>query len=298
MRVRLHEPAVALTDLAIGIEAGIFALFLGRARRDDGRRSPEAIAARRWFVVFFGATSLAALAAPPSTACSRATRTPARLRLWRVSLGSIGVAGLSAWCLAAVLALPRAAATTVQRAMIAAHAAYLVALTRTNPPFSVAIATYIPGSLALGAALLRGLADPLVRVPSAIAAGRARLDVRCRRRPGPRGSPSIPACSTTTPRTTRSRRSRSPASTPRRAGSRGLSRPVAGSFRARTARREHDVEDDRIVRPVRRASVRTPSPRPRLDRQVQLGRVLVEVTDEPVARHEHRVRASERPPGQ
>ena len=61
MRVRLHEPAVALTDLAIGLEAGVFALLLGRAGRDDHRRSPEAVTARRWFVVFFGATSVAAL---------------------------------------------------------------------------------------------------------------------------------------------------------------------------------------------------------------------------------------------
>jgi hypothetical protein len=169
VRVRVHEPAVALTDLAIGIEAGLFALLLGLARRDDGRRSPEAIAARRWFVVFFGATSVAALAGAALHGLFPGHDNPVRLRLWRVSLGSIGVAGLSAWCLGAVLALPHAAATTVQRAMIAAHAAYLVALSRTNPPFSVAIATYIPGSLALGAALARGLADPVVRAPSVIA---------------------------------------------------------------------------------------------------------------------------------
>ena len=169
MRVRLHEPAVALTDLAIGVEAGLFALLLGGARRDDGRRSPEAISARRWFVVFFGATSLAALAGAALHGLFPGNENRARLGLWRVSLGSIGVAGLSAWCLASVLALPRAAATRVQRAAIAAHAAYLIALSRTNPPFSVAIATYIPGSLALGAALLRGIADPLVRAPSAIA---------------------------------------------------------------------------------------------------------------------------------
>ena len=38
MRIRVHEPAVALTDLTIGIEAGLFALVLGRARRDAGAR--------------------------------------------------------------------------------------------------------------------------------------------------------------------------------------------------------------------------------------------------------------------
>ena len=170
MRVRLHEPAVALTDVAIGVEAGVFAVLLGREGRDDDRRSPEAVTVRRWFVVFFGATSVAAFVGAALHGLFPDRLHPARLRLWRVSLGSIGVAALSAWCLGAVLALPRATATRVQRTMVAVHAAYLVALSRTNPPFSVAIATYIPGSLALGAALLRGLADPVVRVPSAVAA--------------------------------------------------------------------------------------------------------------------------------
>jgi len=169
MPFRLHEPAVALTDLAIGVEAGAFALLMARARRDDGRRSPAAVTGRRWFVVFFGATSAAALAGAALHGLFPDRSHPARLRLWRVSLGSIGVAGLSAWCLGAVLALPRAAATRVQRAMIAAHAAYLITLSRTNPPYKVAIAAYLPGALALGASLLSRLADPVVRAPAAIA---------------------------------------------------------------------------------------------------------------------------------
>ena len=170
MRLRLHEPAVALTDVVIGIEAGVFALLMARARRDDASRSAEAVSIRRWFTVLFGATSTAALAGAALHGLFPDRDHPVRLRLWRVSLGSIGIAGLSGWCLAAVLALPRAAATTLQRAMLAVHAAYLVALSRTNPPYTVAIAAYIPGSLALAAALLRGLADPVVRAPSAIAA--------------------------------------------------------------------------------------------------------------------------------
>jgi hypothetical protein len=170
MRFRLHEPAVALTDLAIGVEAGAFALVMARARRDDSLRTSQAVSARRWFLVLFGATSAAALAGAALHGLFPDRDHPMRLRLWRVSLGSIGVAGLSGWCLGAVLALPCATATAVQRSMIAVHAAYLVALSRTNPPYTVAIATYIPGSLALAAALLRGLADPVVRAPSAIAA--------------------------------------------------------------------------------------------------------------------------------
>jgi hypothetical protein len=169
VRFRVHEPAVALTDLAIGLEAGAFAIAMTRAAHDDALRTPELVAARRWFVVFFGATSLAAIAGAALHGLLPDRDSPARVRLWQVSLGSIGVGGLSAWCLAAVLALPRATAARVQRATIAIHAGYLLALSRTNPPYAVAIATYLPGALALGAACIRQLRDPVTRGAAAIA---------------------------------------------------------------------------------------------------------------------------------
>ena len=169
MRIRLHEPAVALTDLAIGLEAGAFAIALARSSAADGARTARADDARRWFVVFFGATSLAAIAGAALHGLVPDRQSPARLRLWRVSLGSIGVAGLSAWCLAAVLALPQAVGARIRRAALVVHAVYLVALTRTNPPFAVAIGTYMPGALALGAGLVTQLRRPTERVAATIA---------------------------------------------------------------------------------------------------------------------------------
>jgi hypothetical protein len=169
MRIRLHEPAVALTDLAIGVEAGAFAIALARAGSGNLDRTPRAAAARRWFVAFFGATSVAALAGAALHGLVADPRSTARLRLWRVSLGSIGVAGLSAWCLAAVLALPRAAGGRVRRAAVVVHAVYLAGLTRTNPPFAVAIGTYLPGALALGVGLVARLRAPGERSAAAIA---------------------------------------------------------------------------------------------------------------------------------
>ena len=169
MRIRLHEPAVALTDLAIGLEAGAFAVALARARTGDAQRTPRAVAARRWFVAFFGGTSVAALAGAALHGLVADRASPARLRLWRVSLGSIGLAGLSAWCLAAVLALPRAASLRVRRVAAVAHAAYLTGLSVTNPPFAVAIGTYLPGALALGGGLVTRLRQPAERAAAAIA---------------------------------------------------------------------------------------------------------------------------------
>jgi hypothetical protein len=173
VRLRLYEPAVALTDLAIGVEAALFALILARDRSADDLRTPRQIALRRWFVVFFGTTGLAALVGavlhgllPPGDRDA-----PARRWAWRMSLGSIGVAGLSSWWLAALLALPRSGVRRVGLASTAAHGAYLAALSRTNPPYSVAVATYLPGAIALGAALARRSRDPVTRGPARIALG-------------------------------------------------------------------------------------------------------------------------------
>jgi MFS family permease len=168
-RIKVYEPAVALTDLAVGLEAGAFALALARSGAREVARSEEALQRRRWFVVFFAATSVAAIVGAALHGLLPPRDSPARRRLWRVSLGSIGIAGLSAWCLGAVLALPRSTATRVQRTMIAVHAVYLLALTRTNPPFTVAIATYMPGALALGAGLISRLRDPITGGAAVIA---------------------------------------------------------------------------------------------------------------------------------
>jgi hypothetical protein len=46
---------------------------------------------------------------------------------------------------------------------------YLVWLSRTEPPYSVAVASYVPGAVALTIALIRGLFDRPIRVPAATA---------------------------------------------------------------------------------------------------------------------------------
>lgn len=168
VRFRLHEPAVALTDLLIGVEAGVLALVLARADLRHATRTQPAAAMRRWFVVFFGATSVAALAGAALHGFFPERDAVGRQRLWRISLGSIGIGGLSAWGLAAVLALPTDAANRLQRAVAAVHAAYLVGLTRMNPPYMVAIGLYLPGAAALGLALVTRLPHPALRQPAAI----------------------------------------------------------------------------------------------------------------------------------
>ena len=155
MGFRLHEPAVALTDLAIGVEAGVFAIALARTRSGTAaatlaHRGGPVLVRRLLCRDQRGRTCRRG---PPRPTARR--RHAGRRRLWRVSLGSIGVAALSAWCLGAFLSLPRSAADRVLRAALVAHAAYLVGLARTNPPYGVAIATYLPGAFALAGGLVR-----------------------------------------------------------------------------------------------------------------------------------------------
>ena len=168
-RFRIHEPAVAMTDLVIGLEAGIFAVVMARAGDADAARTPLGVALRRWFAVFFAATSVAAIAGAALHGFFPDRDAEGRVRLWRVSLGSIGVGGLSAWCLAAALGLSSAAAARVQRPLVAVHAAYLLVLARANPPYTVAIATYLPGAAAFGLALLRRTRHPRQRRPAVVA---------------------------------------------------------------------------------------------------------------------------------
>jgi hypothetical protein len=168
VRFRLHEPAVALTDLLIGVEAAVFALAVARAGAADARRTRPAVAVRRWFVVLFAATSVAALAGGALHGLFPDRDAIGRLRLWRLSLGSIGISGLAGWGIAAATALPSAAANRLLAAVAAAHAAYLIGLTRSNPPYKIAIAVYLPGAAALGLALLTRMRGPALRTPAAI----------------------------------------------------------------------------------------------------------------------------------
>lgn len=165
MRIRLQEPAVALTDLAVGLEAAAFAVAVARPGGRTSRPTARARELARWFTISFASTAVAALAGAALHGLFPPGPSPARRVLWRISLGAIGIAGLSAWCLGAAIALPERIAARVRCVAVVAHVAYLLALVRSNPPYSVAVATYLPGAFALGLALVSRLADRTVRGP-------------------------------------------------------------------------------------------------------------------------------------
>ena len=159
---------MALTDLAVGVEATAFALILlGRSARyagDDRRRERH-----RWLVVSFAATGVAAITGAAIHGLYADRADPRRRRLWRLSMGAIDMGGLSAWRIGAALALSDGRRRVVDRVATFAHGAYLAILTRADPPFSVAIATYLSGALFLSASLLTRLGRRTERRASAIA---------------------------------------------------------------------------------------------------------------------------------
>lgn len=160
---RAAERAAAWTDLALGVEAATFAILVARDRhaRDSAINAP--------LVAFFGATAAASVAGAALHGLTTDEADPRRRALWRLALGSIGVASLSSWFLGARLALSRGASRTVTRTATIAHVPYFAAVLSGDRPFAVAIASYVPGALFLGGSLASRLRDRQHRRPAATA---------------------------------------------------------------------------------------------------------------------------------
>ena len=160
-----------LTDLFVGLEGMAFSIALARRRPIDPAMGARANERRRWLVASFAATGSAALLGAAIHARPPVKDDPTRRRMWRLSLGFIGVGGLAAWRIGAATALAGRWRRRVTGAATVAHGAYLVTLTRTDPPFAVAvaIAAYLPGAMFLSAALASRLRRPAERRPAALA---------------------------------------------------------------------------------------------------------------------------------
>lgn len=157
------ETMVALTDLALGVEAAVCTLIVARDRRRHGSRLWAPI------VTFFGATAAASLTGAALHGLTADRADPRRRALWRASLGAIGLAAVSSWWLGARLALARGAGAAVTHLAILAHLPYAALVAGSDAPFRVAVAAYVPGALFLGGSLLARLRDRPSRGPAALA---------------------------------------------------------------------------------------------------------------------------------
>lgn len=138
----MTEPDVALTDYAIAIECAIFVYLLHRRDRGATRLGT-------WLLVFFGATSLAALAGGTVHGFFLDAESTGHVVFWRVALVAIGAAALSAWAIGAEMLLPSLAARRVSIAAGLGFAGYCAVVLFFAQNFRVAVIFYLPAGLFL-----------------------------------------------------------------------------------------------------------------------------------------------------
>jgi hypothetical protein len=152
MSWQLAEPAVALTDLGLAVEAGIL------AGRIAGRR-PCDEALRALFVALFGSMAIGAAAGAVVHGPLPDPRLAAHRAVWRVALGSVAMSAFSLWGIAARLALPAPAAGRLTSLAALQLVGNLVYLARTHAAYRVAITWYLPAAGFLAGALAKRLRD-------------------------------------------------------------------------------------------------------------------------------------------
>src|ERR1700734_547841 len=118
----MTQPAVALSDFALAIEAGIFAWLIYRNRglrrgivsgdrsRNDSSTGPRHETLRRWFVMFFCAAAAASLIGGAVHGFFLDPMSFAARALWPATMIAVGAAAWAAWGIGAEIALSRAGA--------------------------------------------------------------------------------------------------------------------------------------------------------------------------------------------
>jgi hypothetical protein len=128
----LLEPDVTLTDFALAIECGGFALWLARYRHATA------------FVALFAAAALASLLGGISHGFLPDATTLAARLTWNGSLAAIGVAAVACWVIGARLILSETGTRIVIAIAAIVLVAYLAVVLLVSNSFSVAIAGYAP----------------------------------------------------------------------------------------------------------------------------------------------------------
>ena len=129
------EPDVALTDFAIALACGAFAVVLARG----GRREPV----RRAFIGLFAATGAAALVGGIAHGFfDLSIGTPVVHTLWFLTMALTGAAGAALWLLVAALVAPSRLQPLLRWVIVVEWLAYLAWVVWVDPSFIVAIVQY------------------------------------------------------------------------------------------------------------------------------------------------------------
>ncbi len=138
----MTEPDVVITDFLLTLEAALFGILLWRSgSADSDLRLP--------FVVFFGATAIAALTGGAVHGFFTENYSGMGIALWRLTLLALGIVALATWVIGARLLLPVSAARVLEMIAAAVAIGYAVIIVAVNDSFRIAIAHYVPPTLFL-----------------------------------------------------------------------------------------------------------------------------------------------------
>lgn len=165
--MRLAEPATALTDLALAAQAWVYfrrytSPVVTRPGRDE---------MRTWFAVLFGAVAVGAAAGSALHGPLSDERARLHRILWRLSLASVGLAGLATWAIAARMLFGRRMAGALTALAGLRLARYVASLAGSHAAYRSAIGQYVPGAGLLLFAFTSRLANARDRRASAYGLG-------------------------------------------------------------------------------------------------------------------------------
>ncbi len=138
----MTEPAVALSDYALALEAIIFAWMLQRARTPRTRL-------QAWFTVFFASAAVAALCGGTVHGFYHDAQNVGHAILWKATLLSTGVTALATWAIAAELLSSRRIKRMILAAAFAQLVIYSVIVVYYTDAFWIAIVLNLPAVLFL-----------------------------------------------------------------------------------------------------------------------------------------------------
>lgn len=144
----MTEPDVTLTDYGLFAECAAFAWVIAR-------RPTTLMTLRRWTVMFFLFTAVAALLGGTVHGFFVTEAGGIGRALWKLSMIAIGAAALAAWAIGARLLFARTGADRVVAAAMSLVAVYAAVILFVSDGFWVAVVGYVPAAAFLLAAFLR-----------------------------------------------------------------------------------------------------------------------------------------------
>jgi len=139
--MRIAEPDVTLTDLLLAIECLVLAWLLAGLPRDSGLQP--------WFILAFASIGISAVLGAVLHGFLTDRNSTAHKRVWRSIIMLLGVTGLTMWILGSRILLGQVASGFIGVIAAATLVLYIGITIVRHPPFSMALAYYVPAAIFL-----------------------------------------------------------------------------------------------------------------------------------------------------